>query len=403
MPAQQRAPLLSFLTTAYRTEDYLPATLDSVLAQDHDGWEVVVVDNGNDDAIADIVRSYAARDDRVRLVRQDNRGYVGGLTAAADVARGSLLVPLDSDDQVEPGFVSRVADFFAEHPDADALGCDAHLFTDERDRPHGRGYLRSVGIKVPSRRGDRLTLGDVLAGRVPYYGAAIRRTAWDAVGGYQASPPDVDESVDVWLRLASRFTIYMIPDRLARYRVRTDSISRHPQSVERFEVELVNTFLQHADDAERGVTAAGGGAGGGAAGSTVRNLRYHQALRRARWALSRGDVPEAREQTRAAFAQRRTLRVALILVLLRVAPGLLVRLHPLKQHLERWLSDHAPQRGWRSRRARPVDVVGTTDAAAPTDRVSRPAEPGAGQERSAPAGPPGATTGRPRGRPPTSA
>ena len=102
-------PRLSFLTPAYRTEAYLPDTIASVLRQTNPNWELIVVDNGNSDAIASIVRSFAD-DPRVRLVRQENRGYAGGVMAAAAVARGDYFCVLDSDDEVMPEFAATVLD-----------------------------------------------------------------------------------------------------------------------------------------------------------------------------------------------------------------------------------------------------------------------------------------------------
>src|SRR5262249_11193259 len=63
-------------------------------------------------------------------------------------------------------------------------------------------------------------------------------------------------------------------------------------------------------------------------------LRYQQAIRRARVAIQKGAVEEARQQCRVAFAQRKTLRAGLVLVMLRAAPSALVRIHPVKQHVQ---------------------------------------------------------------------
>lgn len=136
-------PRLSFVTPAYRTEAYLPDTIRSVLAQTSDEWELVVVDNGNSDEVASIVGSYA--DPRIRLIRQENRGYTGGVMAGAAVARGDYLSVLDSDDQLTPDFVARILGFLESRPEADAVGCDAHLFLDGEENPFGNGYLHSIG------------------------------------------------------------------------------------------------------------------------------------------------------------------------------------------------------------------------------------------------------------------
>ena len=65
-------PMFSFLSPAYRTEKTLSRTIDSVRAQTRSDWELVVVDNGNSDAIAAVVGPYLS-DPRIRLIRQENR------------------------------------------------------------------------------------------------------------------------------------------------------------------------------------------------------------------------------------------------------------------------------------------------------------------------------------------
>jgi hypothetical protein len=315
-------PRLSFLTTAYRTEAYLPDTIASVVGQTRPDWELVVVDNGNSDTIASIVRAFTD-DSRVRLVRQENRGYAGGVMAAAAVARGDYFCVLDSDDQVVPEFTATVLDFLDRHLSVDAIGCDAHMVRDGDERPSRRSYFRSIDCPPPAQGGDVLKVEDVLGGRVPYYTGAVRAEAWRAVGGYQ---PGVESDVLLWLRLAREFEVRLLPDKLGRYRVRRESDSRHPDRVESFESSLIGTFEAFAEETDvQGHRAI--------AQSPVRRLRYHQALRRARWAFVDGDIPAARRHAQHAREQRATLRVAAIVLLLRLSPELLIRIYPLKQRL----------------------------------------------------------------------
>jgi glycosyltransferase involved in cell wall biosynthesis len=325
MTATPAHPRFSFLTPAYGTEAYLPSTIESVLAQTSPEWELVVVDNGNSDAISAIVESYA-HDSRIRLVRQENRGYTGGVMAAAAVAHGDYLCVLDSDDQLMPRYVETVAAFLDADPDLDAVGCDAHLFVDSEERPSGRGYLHSTGTRLPSPRGERLTVADVLGGRVPYYTGAIRRDAWDAVAGYAPGVAGMDESVLIWLRLADRFRVLVIPHRLARYRIRETSLSRDPQKIEEFERCLTRTFEQFAQE-------SGSPAHRAAIQRPLRRLRYHQALRRARWSFLDGDVPAARRFAREAFAYEHSARAAAVVASLAVAPRALSAAYPIKQRL----------------------------------------------------------------------
>ena len=342
-------PRLSFLTPAYRTEAYLADTIASVLRQTRAEWELVVVDNGNSDTIASIVRSFA-HDPRVRLVRQENRGYAGGVMAAAAVARGDWFCVLDSDDEIMPEFAATMLDFFDAHPSVDAVGCDAYRVLDGDQRPLRRSYLQAIGCRPPAKGGEALTVAEVLGGRVPYYTGAISKEAWRAVGGYESG---VESDVLVWLRLTSDFDVRLLPDKLARFRLRPESLSRHPDRVEDFESSLIRTFATFAEK-------SGDPGHPSIAQGPVRRLRYNQALRRARWAFVDGDFEAARRLARDARSQRATPRVGAILLLLRLPSGLLGRLYPVKQRLASGGHD-ARQRilGWGSPRWLPFRRPGS--------------------------------------------
>jgi glycosyltransferase involved in cell wall biosynthesis len=175
--ASVSVPLVSFLTTVYGTEDYLPTTIESVLAQTSPDWEMVIVDNGLSSSVVEIVSRYA-HDGRIRLIRQENRGYRGGVTAAAVAASGRYLSVLDSDDKIMPSFVSAMADVISAEPGIDAVGCDAVMFNDAEQAHLPLGYLASLGVRwQPRYASQRLTLSDALAGLIPYYTGIVRRDA----------------------------------------------------------------------------------------------------------------------------------------------------------------------------------------------------------------------------------
>ena len=317
-------PLVSFLTTVYGTEDYLPAAIESVLAQTSPDWEMVVVDNGMSPSVVEIVSRYAD-DGRIRLIRQENRGYRGGVTAAAEAASGRYLSVLDSDDKIMPPFVSVMADVIAAEPGIGAVGCDAVQFDDAGQAHLPSGYLASLGVRwQPRYASQRLTLSDSLAGIIPYYTGIVRRDAWQQAGGYAAHDPDVDESVVIWLRLVQVCDVRLINAPLGWYRIRDNSLSRDPAKKEAFEQALITAFSRTAQSTASATDRI-------VAEDTVARLRYQQELRRARWALLDGEIRSARRHARLAFAYSPGLRPGLVAASLAISPRVLQRLHPHKQ------------------------------------------------------------------------
>lgn len=328
-PGGTAPPAFSFLTTAYRTADTLPRTIESVLAQTRGDWELVVVDNGFDDEVAAAVEPYLT-DPRIRFTRQENAGASGGTMAAAALARGRYLVPLNSDDAVAAEFCARTGEILDTHPGVAAVTTDAHQFVDPGERRLAHSYLTTAGVRGTPDGRTPLRLADVIDGPNPYYTAAIRREVWDEVDGLNSDTPLVDD-LDMWLRMLVRgHDVRVIPDRLGRFRVQAGSVSRPTdhERIERFEAQRERAM-------RRAVEGSGDPDAQEALDRVVRRVRYEQHIRRARLAFREGDLDAARSHVRAAFALRHSARSAAVLAGLRLAPGVLGAVHPVKQRLQK--------------------------------------------------------------------
>lgn len=100
------SPHVSVILPTYNSAHFLPRAIDSVLQQNFDDYELLVLDNASTDATPEIVARYS--DPRVRAVRhQLNLGMVGNINYGIDDARGRLGVILCADDHWSPDFLSR--------------------------------------------------------------------------------------------------------------------------------------------------------------------------------------------------------------------------------------------------------------------------------------------------------
>jgi glycosyltransferase involved in cell wall biosynthesis len=96
-------PLVSVLTPTYNGSRFVAETIESVLAQTHENLEHVVVDDGSTDETRKILDRYAARDERVRVLRFDDRaGPTRRRNDAFEAARGDYIAWLDHDDLFVP-------------------------------------------------------------------------------------------------------------------------------------------------------------------------------------------------------------------------------------------------------------------------------------------------------------
>jgi len=93
---------VSFIVPIYNVEKYLRRCLDSILGQTFNDWEAVCVNDGSKDACGEILKEYAARDERIVVVEQENGGLSDARNVGMAAAKGEFVVFVDSDDYIHP-------------------------------------------------------------------------------------------------------------------------------------------------------------------------------------------------------------------------------------------------------------------------------------------------------------
>lgn len=95
-------PKISVIVPSYNSAQYIPACLDSVLAQTFTDYEVICINDGSSDESLDIFKQYAKRDKRIHVINQKNQGICAARNNAIAKARGEYIFPLDSDNMIAP-------------------------------------------------------------------------------------------------------------------------------------------------------------------------------------------------------------------------------------------------------------------------------------------------------------
>ena len=112
--------LLSVIIPVYNVEIYLPRCLDSVIGQTYKNLEIIIVDDGSTDNSGKIAEQYAAQDDRIYVIHQENRGLGPARNSGLDVASGDFITFVDSDDWLELN-AYETAIYMIEHTGADIV------------------------------------------------------------------------------------------------------------------------------------------------------------------------------------------------------------------------------------------------------------------------------------------
>lgn len=125
-----KRPKTSIIIPVYNTEEYLPACLDSVLAQTQREIEVILVDDGSTDGSLAIERAYAQRDSRVRIIQQSNLRQGTARNRGLAEARGEFIYFMDSDDLIMPELLETCYEA-CENDELDFVIFDTAGFTDD--------------------------------------------------------------------------------------------------------------------------------------------------------------------------------------------------------------------------------------------------------------------------------
>jgi glycosyltransferase involved in cell wall biosynthesis len=167
------APSISVLITNYNYARFLPAAVESVLAQTRPADEIVVVDDGStDESLTVLQRDYG---DRIRVVAKANGGQASSFNAGAGVCSGDLICLLDADDTWHPEKLATVEGAFARVPDAAMLRHELRYL--QPDGPRDGELVLSLETQVHSRVVPERTLVDRRF--APTSALTFPRWAWD--------------------------------------------------------------------------------------------------------------------------------------------------------------------------------------------------------------------------------
>ncbi|MGN6725846.1 MAG: glycosyltransferase family 2 protein [Tepidisphaeraceae bacterium] len=214
-------PKVSVILPAYNSERYIGAAVQSILDQTFGDFEFIIVNDGSTDGTEAILRKFAGRDSRIKLISRPNTGYVRALNEAAEHASGTYVARMDGDDIALPERFARQVAYLDAHPEAVIVGTSYDLI-DHRGR-----RLRTQHQPTD----DAALQRDCLAGTTPlcHPTTMFRRSSFEQAGRYdEAFYPA--EDLNLWLRLGEIGQLACLPDVLLRYRLHAGSVSETKQT-----------------------------------------------------------------------------------------------------------------------------------------------------------------------------
>lgn len=212
------SPLVSIVTPAHNASRFVATTIDSVLSQSVDNWELVIVDDASNDATYSIVERYSKTDSRIKLHRiRENSGAAVARNVALSMAQGRYLAFLDADDAWMPDKLAKQLAFMRNGNIG--FSFTAYKLMDESGALLGQ----SVDLTAPSSVDYKAMLA-----KEATMGCLTVMVDREQIG--KVSMPHLRRGQDYasWLKiLKSGHLAHLLREELALYRITRGSISRN--------------------------------------------------------------------------------------------------------------------------------------------------------------------------------
>ncbi len=219
---------------AYNAARYLPAAIESVMAQDFDDWRILLVNDGSTDGTAEIAARYNRQlGTRMVTITQANAGLPAARNAALRIAAAEYVAILDADDIWLPNRLRESLASLTQRPEAglsygliarvDEKGAVLETFMGNPAFAEGRIapyiYMRKVELPCPT--------------------ITIRRSCLAEVGEFDETMRATEDR-DMWLRVALHYEVAFVPKVIAHYRMSANSMSTDTERMMRAQFRFID-------------------------------------------------------------------------------------------------------------------------------------------------------------------
>ncbi|MDO9546031.1 MAG: glycosyltransferase family 2 protein [Pelolinea sp.] len=205
----KKCPLVTIVTPSYNQAAYLEETILSVLNQDYEHIQYIIMDGASSDGSVAIIKRYEGKISD--WITKKDCGQTDAINKGFALAEGEIIAWLNSDDTLLPNAVSEAVQYLSKNPNVGLVYGDAN-YIDEKSNVIGKFPAAQTSLK-------KLKRGYV---HVPQQASFFRKSLWDQVG-----PLDPNfffaMDYDLWVRLASISRITYLPRLWANFRLHADA------------------------------------------------------------------------------------------------------------------------------------------------------------------------------------
>ncbi|MDX6559887.1 MAG: hypothetical protein QOF72_2936 [Blastocatellia bacterium] len=218
---------VSIVTPLYNSSAFIQSTLRSVLAQTHENWELILVNDGSRDDTAEQVKPYLG-DPRIKYISQSNQGIAAARNKALTIACGDWVCLLDHDDRWLPDKLRKQL-AFGEKYDLGIVSTDAFVVEGAQRSLYSANFRKETGLALAQSLKDKsvdmcalLIRGNFLCSS----SVAIKRHLFERLGPLDIKAAPADD-YEMWLRCVAHAKIGYLDEPLIEYHMHEGNYSRN--------------------------------------------------------------------------------------------------------------------------------------------------------------------------------
>lgn len=209
-------PTISVILPVYNGFPYLQLAVESILTQEFQDFEFIVINDGSTDGSESVIKSI--NNSSIRYLQQQNQGLPATLNTAIGLARGEFIARQDQDDISFPLRLQKQAEFLNANPDIGMVGTSAEIWV---------GDIKTDRLLAHPEDDASIKFNLLFDNPFVHSSVMIRRSVFEKVGGYcedkSRQPP---EDYELWSRVSREFKVANLPEVLLAYREVPGSMSR---------------------------------------------------------------------------------------------------------------------------------------------------------------------------------
>ena len=235
---------VTVVLTSYNHEKHIKKAIDSVLNQTYKDFELHIWDDCSTDSSWDIIQEYKNKDNRIKNFRTEKNGR-GGLFSKAlksDEIKSEYIALIHSDDMWEPTKLEKQVEFLDTHDDIGAVFTKVQPIDENdnyfADKSH---FYYSVFDQENRSRFEWLRHFFYKGNCLCHPSVLIRKECYDTVGIYRKSFIQLGD-FDMWIRLCMKYDIFILDDKLTKFRIRNNETNVSAGTIENMIREANESF-----------------------------------------------------------------------------------------------------------------------------------------------------------------